>query len=92
MENFIIIGIALVVVLIILRFVFRAAKGIITLAIAIVLLGVGLHYFSPETVDKLIGAERHARWTQIATDEVNNKVDEAGKKLKKKLDEVEKVK
>lgn len=90
MENFIIIAIALVVVLLILRFVFKAAKGIITLAIAIVLLGVGLHYFSPETLDKVIGAERHARWTQEVTKRVDTGVAKVGDKVKKELDKVEK--
>jgi len=92
MENFIVIAIALVIVLLILRFVFKTAKGIITLIIIIALSMVGAHYFVPEQVDKLIGAERHARYTKWLTDEINNKVAEAGEEIQKGLDKVEKTK
>ena len=92
METFIVVAIALVVVLLILRFVFKAAKGIITIGIGIVLLAVGLHYFSPETLDKFLGAERHERWTQEITSKVDTVTNEASKKSKEWLDNVDKTK
>jgi len=92
METFIVVAIALIVVLFILRFVFKAAKGIITLGIGIILLGVGLHYFAPETLDKFLGAERHQRWTKEITAKMDTVTDETGKKSKEWLDNVEKTK
>jgi ABC-type transport system involved in cytochrome bd biosynthesis fused ATPase/permease subunit len=92
MENFIVIAIALVIVLLILRFVFKAAKGIITIALAIVLLAVGLHYFSPKTLDDLIGAERHDRWTEQVTSKIDTLKTKAGEEIQKNLDKVEKTK
>jgi hypothetical protein len=88
MENFIIIAIALVILLIVIRFVFKAAKGIVTIAIGIILLGVGLHYFAPETLDELIGVERHKRWTQEVTSKSDTLTKDIGKKLQKGLDKV----
>ena len=90
MENFILIAIGILVVLLILRFIFKIAKTFINIAAAIVLLGIALHFFSPQTLDKIIGVERHERWTEEVKVNADTVLNQAGEKTQELLDKVDK--
>lgn len=84
METYIIIGIALIVGLIVVRFVFKSLKLIIEIGIVALLVGVGMHFFAPEYLDKAIGKENHDKVVKITKDGIN-KIEEIGSDVFKKL-------
>lgn len=68
MENLLTILIAVFVALSIIRMVMSTAKTFINIALIIVASGVILHFFSPETLNNLIGEDNHNKSVEIFED------------------------
>jgi hypothetical protein len=76
MTNFILIALGILLLVFFLRLGLKVLKTVISIAVLLVVGTVALHFFAPETLDKIIGAENHAAMVARVEGEVDKKMDE----------------
>jgi hypothetical protein len=75
---------AVVIAYYLIKWVLSSAKFILKLAIAVILVGVGLHFYAPELLDSSIGKDLHNK----ATEEVERGLESGKELLEEKFEEV----
>ena len=71
MGNVLMIIVGIVILLFVLKMVFKVAKLVIYTIILFVVGTVAVHMFSPSTIDGVIGAENHTKITNFVTNKVS---------------------
>lgn len=84
--NILVIAGVVLFLFIILKVIFKTIKLAFYLTVLVVGGVVGLHFYSPQTIDSIIGSETHAKVTAFVTNKVNEGVDVATEKTKELVD------
>jgi hypothetical protein len=77
MESIVTVAIALLVGVVLLKFVFQSAKLVIRLAVLLLLVGGTLYLFAPDTLNKVVSSEQQEK--------VMNLVDSVGRQVQDSL-------
>lgn len=87
MGNLILIAIGVILVIFILRFLFKSIKTLFYVALVLILGAVALHFYSPETIDKYIGKENHDRIASIVEDKTDTLIEQGKEKANDLLED-----